>query len=76
MSDCQLTAITAFDAPDSVATAQGFATRKGSLSLRNLKKISPKTLTALIEKRDVAVPPIKTLELIPERRADRNKWPS
>jgi hypothetical protein len=31
-----------------------------------LKKISPKTLTALIEKQDVEIPLIETLELIPE----------
>ena len=37
----ELTAITAFDAPDSVAIAQVLATRKGPLSLPNLKKISP-----------------------------------
>jgi hypothetical protein len=31
-----------------------------------LKKISPKTLTALLEKQDVEIPLIETLELIPE----------
>jgi hypothetical protein len=58
--------ITAFDSPDSVAVAKALATRQGPLSLPNLEKISPKTLTALIEKQDVEIPLIETLELIPE----------
>ena len=62
----RLPALTAFDMPDSVATAQALATRKGPLALPNLKKISPKTLTALIEKRDVQIPLLETLELIQE----------
>lgn len=41
-------------------------TRKGPLSLPNLKKISPKTLSALIDKEDVEIPLIETLELIQE----------
>jgi hypothetical protein len=61
-----LSAVTALDSPDSVAIAQALATRKGPLTLPNLKKISPKTLTALIEKQDVEIPLIETLELIPE----------
>ena len=47
-------------------TAKALATRKGPLSLPNLKKISPQTLSALIEKNDVEIPLIETLELIPE----------
>jgi hypothetical protein len=54
------------DSPDSVAIAQALATRKGVLLLRFLKKISRKTLAALIEKEDVIIPRIETLELIPE----------
>jgi len=61
-----LSHITALDSADAVAIAQAFAARKGLLSLRNLKKISPKTLTALIEKHDVGIPLIETLELIQE----------
>jgi len=62
----QLPRLTAFEAPDSVAVAQALATRKGRLALPNLRKISPKTLTALIEKRDVEIPLVETLDLIPE----------
>jgi hypothetical protein len=58
--------LTALDSPDSVAIAKALATRKGPLYLRNLKKISPKTLTALIQKEDVEIPLIETLELIQE----------
>ena len=62
----QLSAVTALDSPDAVAIAKALATRKGPLSLPNLKKISPKTLSALIEKEDIDIPLIETLELIPE----------
>jgi beta-lactamase regulating signal transducer with metallopeptidase domain len=61
-----LPGITALDSPDSVAIAEALATRKGPLNLPNLEKISPKTLAALIEKEDVQIPLIETLELIPE----------
>jgi hypothetical protein len=66
LSSGQLLAVTAFESPDSVAIAKALATRKGPLSLPNLKKISPKTLSALIEKEDIDIPLIETLELIPE----------
>jgi hypothetical protein len=46
--------------------AKALASRQGPLALPNLKKISPKTLSALIEKEDVEIPRIETLELIPE----------
>ena len=58
--------ITTLDSPDSVAIAAALAARKGPLRLPNLKKVSPKTLAALVEKRDVDIPLIETLELIPE----------
>jgi hypothetical protein len=58
--------ITVLDSPDSVAIAKALATWKGPLSLPNLKKISPKTLSALIEKQDIDIPSIEKLELIPE----------
>jgi hypothetical protein len=61
-----LPTVTALDSPDSVAIAKLLATWKGPLSLPNLKKISPKTLSALIEKEDIDIPLIETLELIPE----------
>ena len=58
--------LTALDSPDSVDIAKALATRKGRLALPNLKKISPKTLTALIAKQDVEIPLTETLEFIPE----------
>ena len=61
-----LSSITAFESPDSVEIAAALAKRKGPLTLPNLKKISPKTLTALIEKEDVVIPLIERLELIQE----------
>jgi hypothetical protein len=71
--DGRLMGLRAFVAADSAAVAKALATRKGPLSLPNLKKISPKTLTALIEKRDVEIPPIETLELIPEPDGSRTE---
>jgi hypothetical protein len=62
----QLTAVTTLDSPDSVAIAKALATRKGPLSLPNLKKLSPQTLSALLEKEDIDIPLIESLELIPE----------
>jgi hypothetical protein len=64
--DGQLPCFTAFESPDSIAVARALAARKGSLSFSGLKKISPKTLSALIEKDDVEIPLIETLELIQE----------
>lgn len=64
--DGQLPGVTAFDAADSVAVATALASRKGGLSLPNLKRISPRTLTALIQKEDVRIPPLDALELIRE----------
>jgi hypothetical protein len=61
-----LSSIVAIESPDSVEIAVALAKRKGPLSLPNLTKISPKTLTALIEKEDVEIPLIETLELIQE----------
>jgi hypothetical protein len=66
LSGGKLTAVTTLDSPDSVAIAKALATHKGPLSLPNLKKLSPKTLSALIEKEDIDIPLIETLELIPE----------
>jgi len=62
----ELYGMTALDGADSLAVAKALATHKGPLSLLNLKKISPKTLSALITKEDVELPLIETLELIPE----------
>ena len=72
VSNGKLSHVTALDSPDSVAIAQALATREGRLALPNLKKISPKTLTALIEKEDVEIPLIETLELIPEPDGSAN----
>ena len=65
-SEVSLPGLTALDTPDAVEIAKILATAKGRLSMPNLEKISPKTLTALIEKTDVMIPRIETLELIPE----------
>lgn len=61
-----LSRVIAIDSPDSVAVAKALAARKGPLKLPNLWKISPKALTALLEKEDVEIPLIETLKLIQE----------
>ncbi len=58
--------VTALDSLDAVAVAEALAAKKGPLNLPSLRKISPKTLTALIQKGNVEIPLIETLELIPE----------
>ena len=58
--------LSAFDSPDSVAVARALATRKGPLLLPALKKISPKALSVLLEKKDVEIPLVETLEFVPE----------
>jgi hypothetical protein len=62
----ELFGITAFEATDSVAVATALATRKGRLWLPNLRRLSPRTLNALLAKQDIVLPPIDSLELIPE----------
>ena len=64
--DGRLPSLTAFDSADSVAIATALAARKGPLSLPNLAKISPRTLSALIAKQDVEIPLVATLEFIAE----------
>lgn len=66
LANGRLFAITAFDFPDSVAIARELAARKGPLELPHLKRISPKTLAALLDKEDIVIPRIETLEIIPE----------
>lgn len=64
--DGQLPSVRDFDAADSRAVAQALATRPGPLCLPNLRKISPKTLTTLLQKQDVVIPLIETLEFVQE----------
>ena len=61
-----LQGITAIDTPDAVEIARILARRQGPVSLHGLKRISPRTLLALIEKENAFVPLVESLELIPE----------
>ena len=65
-SGASLPSVTALDTPDAVEIAGILAAIKGLLDLPNLRTISPKTLTALIEKDDISIPLLDTLELIAE----------
>lgn len=51
---------------DAVAVAAALARKQGRLVLPQLKRISPRTLAALMEKKDVGIPPLESLEIIPE----------
>jgi len=62
----ELYQVQALDGRDAVEIARILTTCEGPLSLPNLKRISPRTLSALIEKNDVEIPLVETLELIPE----------
>lgn len=63
---CVLPGITGLEMPDAVEIATILAASPGSLSIPNLKRISPKTLTALIERGNIELPPFELLELIEE----------
>lgn len=58
--------ITALESRDSVAVARALARHEGVLSINNLKRVSANALMALLEKQDVVIPLIDTIELIPE----------
>lgn len=61
-----LQGVTAIESPDAVEIARQLARRQGPLSLPRLRRLSPRTLLALIEKDDVLVPLVEDLLLIPE----------
>lgn len=58
--------LTALDTPDAEQVARYLAGCEGKLFLAWLEKISPKALNALLTKQDIVLPPIDSLELIPE----------
>lgn len=64
--DGNLHGITGFESPDSVEIARILSARKGRLQLPRLKRVSPRTLSLLLDAQDVVVPPFETLDLIPE----------
>jgi len=61
-----LPGIVALEAPDSTEVAEALVKRKGKLSLKRLRKVSPKTLAILQSKKDVLLPPRRYLTFIPE----------
>jgi len=63
---CVLPGITGFETPAAVEIANTLAASTGLLSIPNLKRVSPKSLTALIEKGNIELPPIESIELIQE----------
>jgi hypothetical protein len=63
---CVLPGITGFETRDAVEIAKTLAASTGSLSIPNLKLVSPRTLTALIAKGNIELPPIDFIELIQE----------
>ena len=63
---CVLPGITGFETPAAVEIANTLAASTGLLSIPNLKRVSPRSLTALIEKGNIELPPIESIELIQE----------
>lgn len=64
--DGTLLGVTGFDSPDSVEIAEILSKRRGPLRLPGLKRVSPRTLSALLDAEDLDIPLIQTLVLIPE----------
>ena len=58
--------LTAIENADAVEIAEILATARGGLAIPHLKRISPRTLAALVKKEDIEIPLIETLELIRE----------
>lgn len=54
------------DTPDAVAIATKLAAKQGPLAIPRLKRLSPKTLSALLDKVDIEIPRVTDLELIKE----------
>ncbi len=65
--------ITALDSEDAVAVAGALAQTQAALSLPGLRRASAKTLMALMKKADVHLPPVETIELIPEPDGSPNE---
>jgi hypothetical protein len=63
---CVLPGITGFETPAAVEIATTLAASPGTFSIPNLRRISPRTLTALIKKGNIELPPIELLELTRE----------
>jgi hypothetical protein len=63
---CVLPGIEGFETPDAVEIAEILTASQGSLSIPNLRLVSPRTLTALTEKGNIELPPVEALELIQE----------
>lgn len=61
-----LRGVTSFEMPDAVEIARILATSKAPLALPHLKRISSRTLSALLEREDISIPRIESLQLIPE----------
>lgn len=61
-----LAGLNALDTPDAVAIARLLAGAEVPLVLRNLSRVSPKTLSALLESDTIEIPLIEDLELIKE----------
>jgi hypothetical protein len=68
-----LPGITGLESPDSIDIARALARKKDYLALPNLRRLSPRTLAALIEKQDVRIPLIESLELINEPDGSRTE---
>jgi hypothetical protein len=63
---CVVPGITGLESPEAVEIATILAASRGSFSIPNLERISPRTLAALIRTGNVELPPIDVIDLIPD----------
>jgi len=63
---CVVPGITGLETPEAVEIATILAASRGSFSIPNLERISPRTLAALIRTGNVELPPIDVIDLIPD----------
>lgn len=61
-----LLGLTSLDGPDATDVARTLAAKRGPLVVPRLKRITVGALTALAEKADIVVPPLGTLEIVPD----------
>jgi hypothetical protein len=64
--DLSLYAVTSIDGPDAVAIAVALAEAPRPLALPSLERITSRALTALLRKRDVELPPVTELKVVPD----------
>lgn len=66
IDDPALPSVTAIDGPDAVAIAAALAESRGELLLPALKRITPRALSALLRKRELEIPDLADITVVPD----------